>query len=428
MRVQALGGVLRGELPWVVAAQAISFIGGFAVVKLLATSLGTEGFGYYSLCLSLAAMISLLWYGPLDQIILRYWSDPQEDRESLFKLALSGHWLAILVLLPISLCLWGASVLIENASSWLGVIMLASLLAIPKGMFSSTLSFHNASRNRRALFRIQTLDILSRLAMIGAFQFVGLTAIHAIILTMLSAVLPVFCSASGNYRTRSIFGNFRVSTRQLSLVNLKNHTKHIRYGRSFVLIGIFAAACNYADRWIILRNLTLSDVGIYSGIAQIATAPLIAITTISTQFLSPIMFSKSTSSKLNPSWVYIALTGIYAGITLLFFAFSEHIVQLLLAPEFLPYHRILPALTFGLSFFYMAQIYFINAQKNERPYIIKPAWAIRSISMICLGIILTQKIGIWGLAIAIIFSSSTFLATLIFLDKTIEKKISVQKI
>lgn len=419
MRAIALTNALRGELPWVIAAQAISFLGGFAVVKVLAISLGTEGFGYYSLCLSLAAMISLLWYGPLDQIILRYWNDPKESKEHLFNLALSGHLVAISVLLPVSLCLLAASIFIEDTPTWLGVTILAILLSITKGMFNSTLSFHNASRNRRALFTIQALDIISRLVMIWAFQFFGLTSTTAILLTMLSAVFPVICSTSKKYDLNKITVKITNKINELSLSNLRNQAKHIQYGRSFILIGIFAAACNYADRWIILHNLTMSDVGIYSGIAQIATAPLIAITTISTQFLSPIIFSKK--AKLSSASLYFGLASIYLFVTVLFFMFSNQIISLLLTDKFLPYHRLLPALTLGLSFFYMAQIYFINAQKNERPHIIKPAWAVRALSMLTLGIILSKKVGIWGLVFAIIFSSAAFFAILVISEKLAER-------
>ncbi len=410
----ALLKAIRSELPWVMAAQAISFIGGFAIVKLLALALGAEGFGYYSLCLSVAAMISLLWHGPLDQIILRYYSDIHEKREQLFHLAIRGHLFVIALLLLATFCLLGIVFSIGDADHMLQMIILAMLLSIPKGMFGSTLSFYNALRNRRALFNMQTLDILSRLALVGLFNMVGLTASLAIELTMVSALLPVLCSVASKQKIQAIFTETGKSFKYFSgNDNILNDKKYIHYGRSFILIGILAALCNYADRWIILHNLTLTDVGIYSGIAQIATAPLIAITTISTQFLGPIMFNSGAGSKLNQAWIYLTLASIYGAITLLFFAFSDKIVRVLLTPEFLTYHRILPALSLGLSFFYLAQIYFIKAQKNERPHVIKPAWLVRTILMVTLGILLTQKIGIWGLAIATITSSAAFLIILI---------------
>lgn len=404
---------LQAELFWIMAAQAITFIGGFGIVKLLAIALGTENYGYYSLCLSLSAIISLLWYGPIDQIILRYWCNPITEQEKIKKIIATGHLIGLILSLLICSTIYILNTIIKE-EVYINLLSMALFLSVSKGFLSSTFSIKNAERNRRSIFLIQLLEILIRLTgTILAFNSltIGLVITTAIISSALPAAIFTFAKDYNIKSFRNKIENIRKY--KLNIEDLKSHKKYFSYGKSFILIGIFASICNYFDRWIIQFTMSASDVGIYSAISQIATAPLIALTTATTQFLNPILIKNEPSNNLKWKKIYIILSVLYGSITLIFYIFSKEIVILLLTPDFAQHHKILPSVSFGLSFFYFAQVYFIKAQKAEKPQIIQIAWIFRSIIMVTLSSLLVNIIGIWGIATSIIFSSIAFLIILI---------------
>lgn len=405
--------IIASGLPWIIGAQIISFFGGFVIVKLLAISLGANSYGQYSLCLSISAIISLLWYGPIDQIIIRYWNNSPTDHVATKKIATIGHLYGIIFILSASIILIIIKKFIDD-DLYINLLILALLLSISKGLFSSIFSINNAKRNRRSLFYLQLTEISLRFAA-AILLFKYLSTELAIAITILSSLLSaVFFIFDKKISLSNIFAKIN-SIKQHCTKNqiFMQDKKYLFYGKSFITIGILASVCNYFDRWIIQFTMSSTQVGIYSAISQIAMAPLIATTTIITQFISPIAIKNNSNKTINWNYIYMATATIYGSITLLFYFFSQKIVEILLTTEFSPYHEILPALSFGLSFFYFAQVYFIKAQKAEKPHVIQSAWLIRSISMIILSSILINHLGLWGITTSIIFSSLVFLITLI---------------
>lgn len=404
---------IKSELLWIIGTQIIAFLGGFLIVKLLAIALGTNNYGYYSLCLSISAIVSLLWYGPIDQIILRYWNISTADQEETKKITVLGHFIGIIFIFSLSIILLIAKIFIKN-DLYINLISLALVLSIAKGLFSSTFSINNAKRNRKSLFYIQLIEISAR-TLITIIFLKYLTPELAIIITATSSLISALFFI---FNKKISLTNFisKIKIIRCYIKNKQDFTqskKYLSYGKSFIFIGILASACNYFDRWIIQFAMTSSEVGIYSAISQIAIAPLIAATTITTQFINPIAISKESDKTLKWHYIYIGISVIYGLITLFFYFFSKDIVELLLTSEFSPHHEILPALSFGLSFFYFAQVYFIKAQKAEKPQIIQLAWLVRSAAMIISSSILINYIGLWGITISIIVSSLIFLIVLI---------------
>jgi O-antigen/teichoic acid export membrane protein len=409
--------LLNKELSWVVGAQLVSLFGGFGIMKLLALNLGATGFGYFSLCLSVAAMISLLWYGPLDQIILRYWASGGQASKQVRFITFVGHFFGAIFICAGFVLVYIASLYFSDINLY-EIISLALVMAIPRGFLGSSISICNAIRDRRSLFFLQFYDVSIRLLLLFVLKD-NLTPKTAVIITIISAVVSVGYLVFRKFtvNNRELFSLMRELNVFNMIKSFPDSRKYLNYGFSFVLIGVFASTCNYADRWIIQYSLSLKDVGIYSGIAQIATAPLILVSTISTQFLSPLMFGEKSSKNLNWRWLFLTLGAIYVFMSLFFYVFSEKIILLFLSEEFLPYHNILPLLMFGLSFFYIAQLVFLNAQKNERPGIIKIPWMIRSFFVLAAGIVLAPMYGVWGVVVAVMIGSIIFLGSLVVIEQ-----------
>ncbi len=57
---------------WVLFGQAINLLFGFGLVKIIPT-LGAGVFGEYSLLMTIAALLGMIFYGPITQDFLRYY-------------------------------------------------------------------------------------------------------------------------------------------------------------------------------------------------------------------------------------------------------------------------------------------------------------------------------------------------------------------
>jgi O-antigen/teichoic acid export membrane protein len=69
----------------------------------------------------------------------------------------------------------------------------------------------------------------------------------------------------------------------------------IRYASSFLLISAFTAIVMYSDRWIILGSLGEAEVGSYVAIYQVASAPLMLLFGLISQFMVPIIYQRAGS-------------------------------------------------------------------------------------------------------------------------------------
>ena len=60
------------EIIWVIVGQILTFIGGFAGIKILTNVMGPEGYGKLALGMTIAGMMNMFVFGPIGQVILRF--------------------------------------------------------------------------------------------------------------------------------------------------------------------------------------------------------------------------------------------------------------------------------------------------------------------------------------------------------------------
>lgn len=403
------------DFVWLLASNLVVFVSGLIVIKLLAVSLGTAGYGFYSLCAATAAILSLLFYGPLDQAILRFWPDPGFPNcaiESAAKLFHLGYFLGLALLTGLLFMLP-----LGEYQRYGDILILAVIIAFPKGCLTSLVSLSNAQRDRKTVFFLNSIENAAKILLLVVF-LENLSPVSAVFyLSFASAVAVGFFFFRGKSSSNSAQITIkRVVYAQPSTLNARVRIR--LYMRSFMGIGVLSAIATYFDRWAIDANLTAEDVGIYAGIAQIAVVPLIGFSTIVTQFLSPLVFSASgTNIKLER--VYAFLASCYLIYVVAVYLLSYELVELFLSPEFLIAHEMLPFLALGYSFFYFSQALFLQFQKAETTNLINYAWIFRVIVMCIVSLFLVNVLGIWGVAFAVFVSCLAFLVAVIYLYRSV---------
>src|SRR3989344_8231249 len=89
---------VKGEVAWVLAGQVSAFAGGLVGVKLLTNVMPQEAYGELALGMSIAGLINMFLFGPLGQVILRYYSVSKDrgDQAAYYSLLRQLHlWLLI---------------------------------------------------------------------------------------------------------------------------------------------------------------------------------------------------------------------------------------------------------------------------------------------------------------------------------------------
>ena len=279
------------ETAWVALGQIIAFLGGLAGIKLLTNMMPPENYGELALGLSLAGVVNLFLFGPLGQVVLRFYSACRErgNIAGYTRVLSRLHGQAILFLTALSLPL----LLIVGTGfgwNWAWLFALALLFGIfsgVQGVFSSLLG---ALRDRKMGALTQGLDTWLRLGFavllvawvgrLGQWAIVGYTLGSLIIVAIQLWVVR-----------RHGFQRERLGSKDLQDGVLR--AEFLAYGLPFLAFAGLASISQYADRWLLQSFGSTEAVGIYAAMFQIASAPIVFLMGIATQLIIPVVFARS---------------------------------------------------------------------------------------------------------------------------------------
>jgi O-antigen/teichoic acid export membrane protein len=410
---------LRGELYWVVTGQAIALVGGFTSIKILTNIMSPEGYGKLALGLAIAGMMNTLIFGPIGQVVMRFYAicDEKEGLNIYFGLLKKIHSFVILALIVFSIMVAGI-IYYKIGSEWAFLIITASFFGIISGVNNTYITLQGAVRQRKIAALHQGMDVWLRTAFAVAFIFIFRNTAYVTLLGFFLGTLIVTVSqirfSLQNEKIRlnwNIYGHDEDDKRKIFL-------QFISYGGQFFALAAFAAVSMYADRWILQGMNSTYEVGIYAAAFQIANAPIALLTGVIYQFILPIIFQRAgtmaTKEQIESSSRLLKITIIGSSIMLLLivvftYFWSALIMRVLTTPAFAQYNNMLWIMALGLSFFHVAQIIFIKAQTYNKPKIILTAWIYRTASFLILGIVLASKHGVYGMATAFCLGAGIFL-------------------
>ena len=410
---------VRREMLWVVIGQILAFSGGFAGIKILTNVMRPEDYGQLALGMTIAGLMNMFVFGPISQIVIRFFSAYHERNElSLyFYLLKKAHKVSIVFLITLAIIV-GAFVYILAGSEWSLLVMMASLFGVVTGVNGSYLSLQSAIRQRKVVALHQGADAWLRpvLAVSALYLFTnsGYSALLGYLLGTFIIILSQRLFALQNNDIRSHWYGKSPDKN----VERNCFKEFFAYGSSFTAFAVFAAISMYSDRWILLGLFGEREVGIYAAIYQIANAPLTLLIGMVYQLMVPIIFERAGAMtfvyQVESSTQLLRLTIMISSfmmliVVLITFYWSESLVQILTTESFAQYHQSLWVITLGLCFHNIAQILFLKGQNYKKPRIYLPAWALRSIVFIFIGFIFTKYFGIIGMAWGFCLTSFLFL-------------------
>lgn len=399
---------LRAELVWVVVGQLLGFVGSFIGIKVLTTVMGPKGYGELALGLTIAGLFNMFIYGPLANVIARFFPIYRERQElGVFFAVLKKMHFYLAGSLAVIAGVAGLVLWILIGREWALIGFTAILYGIVAGVNASYISLQSAIRQRQVVALHQGVDVWLRTVLSIFFLLVaganGYSALLGYVLgTCLITVSQTYFARKNN--EISCFWN------QLSVGKERygaSWHEFANYASSFVVFSLFAAISMYSDRWVIQGLYGSKEVGIYAAISQIAIAPTNLLFASINQFMVPIIFeragSMSTVKQRQESNYLVRQTIMFSAsvsliLFVLIFSYNSEVVGIVTSPAFTQYSSILWIVFASSSFFNIGQALSLKGLYYNKPNIYFVPKLMQAITFLVFAYLFGMKFGFVGIA------------------------------
>jgi len=352
------------EFALIAGGQSVAAFGGIVGVRLLTRALDPTIYGEVALGMTLALLVQQTMLSPLSVAFLRFFSPAREARTIG---AYSKAVRRLLLQASIAVAILGVACTIGLVgvahAEWIGVVLAATALSLSSGYNVALDNIQNAARHR-------LLVVVHQIANQWARFLVALTLIvmfeksSATVLTAYALVSAVtLCS-------RMLFLGKRLSTHGDTADNSPEAahemvTRMRRYALPFATWGVFTWAFEASGRWALQLSSGTTDVGLYAALSQIGQYPIVLLADAIATTVAPVVFARAGdgsdqlrlrgAQRMNAfvvgSMFTIAIAAAVVGLV-----FQDHIVALLVGPEYRAIAPLLPWTILAGGLFGCAQV------------------------------------------------------------------------
>lgn len=322
----------------------------FARNKYLAVKIGPEGFGIYGLLQSFFSVVSIFSGVFLSQAVTKYISEynQKNDIQSVKNIAMFATFLTTIISVIITI------IFLVNRNTITNLFLSEEVLS--GYFFFFTISFLGNSLRPifeavfQGLKKIKTViifrfvlsiaDLFFVILLVSFFNLIGFFSS-----IFISSILIIFLTIKF---FKHEFKNF-----SFPLINERSIKKLLLFGLSGFFLGAFYLGGQYFLRLIILRNINIEAVGLFTAAMAIVGNMGIINRGIMFNFfpeISETLTEENRNNKINSYLRFILLINI--PLTTIVILFGKQILLLLFSSEFLPLTDI---------FFWFALVYFFGS-------------------------------------------------------------------
>ncbi|HIJ96095.1 MAG TPA: oligosaccharide flippase family protein [Desulfuromonadales bacterium] len=423
---------LKAELGWIMLGQALGFVGGFLGIKVLTNFMGPNGYGQLALGLSIAGVLSTYVYGPVANVVARYFVVYRERRtlEVYFSVLKKWHRQLLILLSLVAIVVTGIAVLWVGLE-WALLVLFSALYGISSGINSSYLAMQSAIRQRKIVALHQGLDVWLRVGISVALLLLFRNSGYVVLLGYLCGTLLItvsqHCFAMKNDEIRQHW--YSENIKKESLYN--GRCEFLAYATPFIFFAGFAIVSLYADRWIIQVVGGASMVGVYAAIFQIASSPVNLLFSLVNQLMVPIVFERAgamssqvqvrESADLLRQTVLASASASFLIIIVAIF-FSNPIMRLFTNQLFAANHNILWIIILGLVLYNIGQLFCLKGMYSNQPNIYFWPKGVQALSLLLFGYLFTWHDGLVGMAWALCFSSVLYVVAVLIVNYKLRLK------
>lgn len=406
------------EFGWVLSGQALAFLGALVSIKVLTATLGPSAYGELALGLTIAGVLHMFLYGPIEQVVLRYVAVYRERGElDVFFTTVRTLHLRVAAAVVVTLACIIALIHAVAGGAWSALVLAGLLFGLASGINATFSSLHTAFRHRKVVAMHQSGDVWLRLAFAFAAIFLIGPQAPAALLGFLVATVLITLSQLTAIRTTGVAVDFTAPID--SAAQRRAWAEFFRYGSPYVWFALFAWLGAYSDRWIILNYLDAHAVGMYAAAFQIANAPVALFVGMTNQFLVPLIFERAgtatTTAQVRASTrlLYRALVVYVVTIPLLVAAayyFAEPLIVALTSAEFAPVASLVWLICSGLGLVSIGQLLVIKGLCYNRPQDYIWPKVLQTVALLAAALALVGPLGLTGIALALCISGVVYIA------------------
>lgn len=425
---------LGREFFWIGLGQALATVGSLVGVRLLTGVLSPKVYGELALGLTLATLLNQVLLGPLSGAALRFFAPAREVSEltpflvALRRLLTKATGIVLLAATFTSLVVW-----LTGQVSWLGLGTTALCFALLSGYNATLNGLQNAARQRAIVAWHQALYTWAYpLVAMGLVGWLGVSSATVMLGYLLSMLLVLFSQFWFFRRiTRSTSGVSAIGTESVS----QWESRMFNYAWPFAIWGIFTWAQMSSDRWGLQMFGTTQDVGLYAVVYQLGYNPIIILTGLMVQLVTPVLFQRAgdASDAERVTQVHILNWRLTMGAllmtgfaTLCALALHRLIFHWFVAPDYREVSWLLPGMVLAGGIFATGQFATISLLSDvETRNLIAPKISTAIIGVL-LNVIGATQWGITGVVGAGIVASAIYLTWILWLVKNRRAQIQVK--
>ncbi len=377
IRDYLLSAIPQNKLPemmWVLLGQVINLLFGFGLVKIIST-LGTAVFGEYSLLMTIAALLGMIFYGPVTQGFLRYYYQYENGSSANRFVRLVYNILTYFSLIIFSLSVLLSFYMTYSAGWKIYAFILYGLFVILLKLTEFFNSFLNLLRKRKENSILQAIEkviIIFLLLLLLFFNEITLPGA----LASYCAVMISFIIIKITYLNKFLPAEEKTSTDSYTHDRKKMFSNLLTYVLPFLIWGLTGWLQLNSEKWIMAELLSTRDVGIYAVMMSLISAFIIVPNTTISDFATPIIFQKfsnlSDDSSVKAGIKNVLMSVILSVVILIFsvvitFLLGRYLILLISSPDFTVYYYLLPLLVVGAGMFYVGQTFCFLGMGLNKP-------------------------------------------------------------
>ncbi len=357
---------LGNEALWVLGGQVGVAVGGLLSIKVLTYLLSPHEFGRLSLANTISLLVGMVFFGPLSQGMMRYWSISL-DRNALPEYTVVSKKYIRTLFYSVVLISLGFAIVIAFSPwrDWMPVLALATVSGALTGWGTVRLSILMAARQRKNVALINAAAAFGKPLIASALIFfLAYRADFAVLGFVIAALASAYFSEIF-YKRIVDTGSTYPSVKGRSDPQFSLGKEILAFSYPFCIWGIFGWIHQSCDRWALVTYQGADVVGAYSVIAQLAVYPLVFGSSILSTFFLPIAYERaggllSKDAVRAANNILFTMTGLYivgaAILVVLFYIFHHQLVLMVSNQKYSEFSHLLPALTVSWSFYYLGQI------------------------------------------------------------------------
>lgn len=406
------------EAVWVLSGQGIAFLGGIVGIKLLTNSMSAENYGELALGVAIAGTVNMFLFGPLGQVVLRFYSACHQngDIAAYITVLAKLHRQAIILLAAIGVPL---AILAGIWLAWKWTLLLLAAIAfgVSSGLQGSLSSLVNAMRERKMAALTQGLDTWLRLGFaVVLVKWWGENQGHWAIAGYLIGSLIIIVIQLGLVRRHGFLNSTAASASNRDHVL---RSDFLNYASPFLAFAGLASISQYVDRWLLQGFSTAADVGIYTAMFQIASAPVTLLMGVVTQLIIPVAFARSGNLRDHDRTLssqrllirsILVVSVIYAAVTFIAYQWGDVLIILLTNTDYARYTSSFWIIVLSQALFNLAQFMVAIGLTLSRPHAYFAPKLGQAVCLVLAGVLLVRSGGVNGLAQALVVSSAVYLA------------------